>query len=322
MAFVDEIKLHLKAGDGGKGVVRFRREKFRPKGGPAGGNGGRGGDVYIRGVRDSELLKRYASEGEMHAESGEAGGSNSLYGKAGEDLVLDLPIGSMVTNTETGDFYELLEEDEKILILKGGNGGLGNEHFKSSTNQTPKEWTPGKPGQSGNFNIEIRLIADAGFVGFPNAGKSSLLNALTNAQSKVADYAFTTLSPHLGNLYGYILADIPGIIEGASDGKGLGHKFLRHISRTRLLVYTISLEEEDYLNAFNALKTELSSYDESMLEKPYIIVFTKEDLVDDEDVKKARELFSGEDVFVTSIIDDVSIKSLSDGLTKILSSTV
>ena len=225
MAFLDEITIHVAAGKGGDGVVRWRREKFISMGGPNGGDGGRGGHVTIRGVRSLRVLDQYKSKREFFAPNGVDGNSESLKGANGEELRIDFPIGSKVANLTTGQTWELTKEGQEITILKGGAGGYGNEHFKSSTNQAPKKATLGKPGEEADLHIEVSLIADVGLVGFPNAGKSSLLNALTNAQAKIGDYPFTTLDPNLGDLYGYIIADIPGLIEGASVGMGDGNIF-------------------------------------------------------------------------------------------------
>jgi len=239
---VDELKIYAKAGKGGDGVVRWRSERGKPKMGPAGGNGGKGGNVYIRAVRDINILSSYKNKKEFIAENGGDGMKNSMEGKDGEDLIIDLPIGSTITDLKDEKKITLLEENEQILILKGGHGGLGNERFKSSTNTTPQEFTAGKSGHESEFFIELELIADVGFIGLPSSGKSSLLNELTNTKAKVGAYPFTTLEPNLGELYSYILADIPGLIEGASEGKGLGHKFLRHIKRTKALDHCVSLE--------------------------------------------------------------------------------
>lgn len=318
--FIDELTLTLRAGNGGDGVVRWRHEKGKEFSGPSGGDGGRGGNVRILGVRDISYLARYANTKELSAERGEDGKRNSMEGKNGDDLILGLPVGSVVTNTETGERLELLHEGEEFLVLKGGRGGLGNEHFKGPTNQQPMESTPGKEAESGEFRIELELVVDGGFIGLPNAGKSSLLNALTNAHAKIGAYPFTTLDPNLGDLYGFILADIPGLIEGASSGKGLGHKFLRHIKRTKVLLHCISVEHEDVLAAYDTVRTELASYGEGLTDKKEIILLTKTDTVEPEKSETLKKEFEarGFAVFTVSILDDAALKTLSDGLVRIL----
>lgn len=320
MAFVDELKIYARAGTGGDGVVRWRQDKFEDRGGPAGGDGGRGADVYIEGVKDSGLLSSYTHDTRFIAPNGESGAKKKMKGEDGEDMFIKLPVGSVVTNLDNGEVYELLEEGQKILILKGGKGGLGNEHFKSSVNTTPYESTPGKPGETANLLVELRLFADVGLVGYPNAGKSTLINAVTNSKSKIGAYAFTTLDPHLGTLQEFVIADIPGIIEGASEGKGLGVKFLKHIKRTKMIAHLVSFENEDMLQSYKNIRKELENYDVDLAKKDEVIILTKTDMSDAETIAKTKKEFEalGKPVFVMSAFDDESIKKLGDELVKIL----
>ncbi|OHA18942.1 MAG: hypothetical protein A2836_03425 [Candidatus Taylorbacteria bacterium RIFCSPHIGHO2_01_FULL_45_63] len=320
MAFVDEIKLRIEAGHGGNGVVRWLHEKGKEYGGPSGGNAGKGGDIYGEAIRDVGILARYRTVKVFKAERGGDGEKNGRHGKNGEDLVIPFPLGSVITNLATRRKVELLKDGEKVLLLSGGRGGLGNKFFKSSVNVRPKEFTQGEKGEGADFQIELELIADAGLIGLPNAGKSSLLNALTNASAKVGSYKFTTLEPNLGALFGFVLADIPGLIEGASEGRGLGHKFLRHIRRTKILLHCISLEEADIAGAYKTIRDELKKYDAELAAKKEIILLTKADLFDKAAItsakKKAEKL--NKKVLVTSSTDAELIKKLSDSLVKIL----
>ena len=308
--------------------MRWHRQKFEPKGGPAGGDAGRGGNFYVSAVRDVHILLKYKAKKSFIAGRGEDGGSKSLHGANGQDFILELPIGSIISNTETDEKWQLTDEGQKILLLKGGFGGFGNEHFKSSVNTTPKESNIGGPGESGNFKIELELFADIGFIGLPNAGKSSLLNALSNADAKVGDYPFTTLDPNLGDFFGYIIADIPGVIEGASEGKGLGVKFLRHIKRTKMLAHLISFENPNMMKSYKEIRKELAKYDknlglgeEGLSSKEEIIVLTKSDVVDDPKIvsKKVKDFQKiAKNVFAISLYDDKMVKKFSDALIKIL----
>jgi GTP-binding protein len=317
MSFVDEIKINLKSGKGGDGVVRWLHLKGKEYSGPAGGNGGRGGDVYIKSVRNSAILEKYVQKVEMHAGNGEDGGNRSRTGADGVDLIMEIPLGSYVKNLETGIEYELLEEGETIKILHGGNGGLGNEMFKGPVNRTPEQQTNGKPGEEADFYIELRLIADYGLIGLPNAGKSTLLNTLTNSKSKVGNYNFTTLEPHLGDMYGIVIADIPGVIEGASEGRGLGHKFLRHITRTGALLHCISSESDDILRDYTTIRTELKAFNPDLIKKEEIILITKVDMQEDPTfTDKIKKLFPEQEILFISVLDDEAIAQLKKRLAR------
>jgi len=306
MSFIDEYNFESKAGSGGDGVVRWRHEKAKEFGGPSGGDGGKGGDVYIRAVRDVALLAKYRNKERFDAENGHPGEKNSKKGKNGEDLYIELPIGSIVTNRDTLETFDLEHEGDTYMVLDGGQGGFGNERFKSSRNITPKQATSGKPGQEGRFFVELRLIADIGLIGLPSAGKSSLLNALTNADAKVGAYHFTTLEPNLGVMYGIVIADIPGLIEGASEGKGLGHKFLRHVRRTHVLAHCISCEDKDIALSYKTIRDELKRYDAALCNKPEILILTKTDVCSSEELagkmKRAKKL--SQHVETVTLYDD------------------
>jgi GTP-binding protein len=300
--FVDELTIHAEAGRGGDGALAWHREKHRPLGGPAGGNGGKGGDVYVRAVRNINELAKYTGTKEFRAENGDAGQGENRHGKNGADLIIDIPIGTMVTHVESAKTYELLAEGEVILALRGGNGGLGNETFKSSTNRSPQDTTNGKLGEKSTLHLALSLVVDVGIIGLPNAGKSTLLNALTNAHSRVGAYPFTTLVPDLGDLYGYTLADIPGLIEGAAEGKGLGHTFLRHVQKTKMLLHCVALTDDDVSASYETVRHELAAFDGSLTTRTEWIILTKSDAVDEDSTKKTLKLYKKKKttVFVVS----------------------
>ncbi|WP_373058389.1 GTPase ObgE [Gemmatimonas sp.] len=283
--FVDRVLVKVEAGTGGSGQTSFRREKFAPMGGPDGGDGGRGGDVIVRGDRNLTTLLDYTYRDAWKAERGQHGEGSNRTGRSGEDIVLPVPPGTVVRDAETQEFLgEVMEDGHTILVSKGGRGGKGNSFFVTPTHQSPREWQPGEEGHARTLELELKLIADIGLVGQPNAGKSTLLSVISAARPKIADYPFTTLSPNLGVVplsdhRSFVVADIPGIIEGASEGKGLGLRFLRHIERTRMLAFMIPIDAEDWQAELDQLRHEISSYSTELAAKPYCVVFTKLDLL-------------------------------------------
>jgi GTP-binding protein len=293
MKFVDEATIDVVAGDGGNGCMSFRREKFIPFGGPNGGDGGRGGSVYAVGDRNLNTLIDFRYARRHEARSGENGRGSDQYGAAAEDIVLRMPMGTIIRDAETeAVIAELLVPDEKVLIVKGGDGGFGNLHFKSSTNRAPRQKTPGWPGEAKKLKLELRVLADVGLLGMPNAGKSTLIAAVSNAKPKIADYPFTTLYPNLGVVrvaaeQSFVVADIPGLIEGAAEGAGLGHFFLRHLQRTHLLLHLVDFapfdESIDPVAQVRAITAELKKYDPGLKAKPRWIVLNKLDMIPAED---------------------------------------
>ena len=289
MKFVDEATIEVAAGNGGNGCLSFRREKFIPFGGPNGGDGGRGGSVWALADRNLNTLIDFRYARRHEARNGEHGRGSDQYGAAAADIVLRMPVGTIISDADTGErIVELLEHDQKVLLAKGGDGGFGNLHFKSSTNRAPRQKTPGWPGEHRRLQLELRVLADVGLLGMPNAGKSTLIAAISNAKPKIADYPFTTLHPQLGVVrvaaeQSFVVADIPGLIEGAAEGAGLGHQFLRHLSRTSVLLHLIDMappDDSDPAKDALALSAELKKYDPALHRKPRWLVFNKADMVE------------------------------------------
>ncbi len=281
---IDDITIKIKSGDGGNGCAAFSGNMMTL--GPTGGSGGNGGSVYFEGVSDLSSLNRLRHKKVFKAENGEPGQRKLNDGARGEDLIIPVPVGTVIHNLSSKTDQEIVKIGEKILGIQGGLGGKGNYHFRGSKNTTPKQFQKGLPGQEIRIRLELKLIADIGLIGLPNAGKSSLLNELTNAKSKVANYQFTTLEPNLGVYYSLILADIPGLIEGASEGRGLGVKFLRHIERTRILFHLVSAESQDITADYKTIRKELGSYNKTLLEKEEFLFLSKVDLVSAPEAKK------------------------------------
>lgn len=284
MNFVDDVKINVKAGRGGAGAVHFRREKFVPKGGPDGGDGGDGGSVTVRATNSLQTMADLAGLTLIKADAGRPGGPQRKSGHSGGDAVISVPLGTRVTDTRTGQLIgDLTAEGQEVIAVKGGKGGRGNWHFRSATNQTPEEFEPGEVGGEREIQLQLQLLADAGLIGLPNAGKSSLLNRLTSAQARVGAYPFTTINPNLGvlrlNDRDVILADIPGLIEGAAQGKGLGHRFLQHVQRCRVLIHVLAADDADLLATYKTVRQELVAYHPDLEKKPEIVVINKIDLL-------------------------------------------
>ena len=323
MAFIDEAKFYVKGGDGGNGCVSFRREKFVPKGGPDGGDGGDGGDVIIRASRRLGSLIDFRYRSHFNAERGLHGQGKKKHGRNGADCIVNVPMGSIIKDAETGEvIVDLIEDGQSIVVAKGGLGGRGNTHFTSSTNRSPRLAGKGKPGPERWLRIELKLLADIGLVGLPNAGKSTLLSALSAAQPKIASYPFTTLEPHLGVLQSAdhrpcIIADIPGLIEGAHQGAGLGHKFLKHIERTKIILHIIDASGsiENTINDHKIIESELLNYNEELLQRRQILLLNKTDLIQDSDqLEKLKKIFinKGLKVIHISALTGDGIENLKD----------
>ncbi len=307
---IDEIKAKILGGKGGSGCVAFDTSKGGR--GPSGANGGNGGNVYLEGVSNLSALNKFRFKKEFAAASGENGRAKLRDGANGKDIIMKVPIGTIAHNLDTKKDSEIVEVGQKVLIAKGGKGGKGNWFFRSSTNTTPKEFEKGEKGESFNFFLELQMIAEVGLIGLPSAGKSSLLNSLTKADVKVAAYPFTTLEPNLGDYYGLIIADIPGLIEGASEGKGLGIKFLRHIKRTRILIHCVTSESDDLVGDYNVIRKELEKYEKTLSQKKEYIFLTKTDLISEEEITKKIKILGklNPDILAVSINNEDSLNEV------------
>lgn len=326
--FVDYVKLFASSGNGGKGSIHLHREKFITKGGPDGGDGGRGGHVIIKANKHLWTLYTFKFKKHFSAGHGGDGSKNRSSGAQGEDCIVEVPLGTVVRDSETNTvLFEITEEHQEEILLEGGLGGRGNWHFKSSTRQTPRYAQPGREGTALQITLELKVLADVGLVGFPNAGKSTLLAALTSAKPKIADYEFTTLKPNLGiveyrDYRSFVMADIPGIIEGAAEGKGLGHYFLRHIERNSILLFVIPADIKDVKEAFEVLYNELKKYNPELLDKEYMVVLSKADLLDEELKKEYAEemnsLFKEIPHLIISSVTQYQLTELKDVLWKLI----
>lgn len=324
MKFIDESKIEVFAGKGGNGVASFRREKYIDKGGPDGGDGGRGGSVFAQADRNINTLVDFRFTRTHRARNGEAGRGSDCYGKGADDVILRMPVGTVITDINSGEVIaDLARDGEVVLLAQGGKGGLGNLHFKSSTNRAPRQCTPGEEGEERELQLELKVLADVGLLGMPNAGKSTFIRAVSAAKPKVADYPFTTLHPNLGVVRvshekSFVIADIPGLIEGAAEGAGLGHQFLRHLARTRLLLHLVDIapmhEGTDPVAEARAILNELKKYDQALYEKPRWLVLNKLDLLEDRDEKVAAFLKEFSDFdrhFAISAINGEGCKELT-----------
>ena len=323
--FVDYIKVYASSGKGGRGSAHLHREKFITKGGPDGGDGGRGGHIILRGNKDMWTLFHLKFKKHFRAEQGGDGSKSRSTGKDGTDIYIDVPLGTIVRDSETAEIiFEITENGEEKILLEGGMGGRGNWHFKSSTNQTPRYAQPGVDGLEGWFQIELKILADVGLVGFPNAGKSTLLSVITAAKPKIADYAFTTLKPNLGiveyrEFKSFVMADIPGIIEGAAEGKGLGHRFLRHIERNSTLLFLIPADSDDIHKVYEVLLNELKKHNPELLDKQRLLAISKTDMLDEELQEEIKnELPTGIPFVFISSLAQIGLQELKDKLWKML----
>lgn len=337
MKFIDEAIIQVHAGKGGDGVASFRREKYIPRGGPDGGDGGRGGSIFALADRNINTLIDYRFARIHRARNGQNGQGSDRYGKSAEDVVLRMPVGTLIKDAHTGETVaDLVCDQQTVLLAKGGTGGIGNLHFKSSTNRAPRQFTYGEPGQEFEFKLELKVLADVGLLGMPNAGKSTLIRAVSAARPKVADYPFTTLHPNLGMVRvdhnrSFVMADIPGLIEGAAEGIGLGHRFLKHLSRTRLILHVVDMmplnEEIDLVHEAQALVQELQKYDEALYQKPRWLVLNKTDMMPEEKREEMCRQFVGklgwkDKYFIISALTGEGCKQLTYAIMDYLEQTM
>ncbi len=330
--FVDYVKIHLTSGKGGKGSTHLRREKYIPKGGPDGGDGGRGGHIILQANKNLWTLYHLKFKRHFKAGHGGAGGKQTSTGADGDDVIIEVPLGTVVKNTDTGEtLFEMTEHEEERIVAKGGKGGKGNAHFKSATRQTPRFAQPGLEGEEMNITVELKVLADVGLVGFPNAGKSTLLSVVTAAKPKIANYEFTTLKPNLGIVtyrdhQTFVMADIPGIIEGAAEGKGLGHYFLRHIERNSTLLFLIPADADDIKKQYDILLDELKRYNPELLDKERLIAISKSDMLDEELKGEMKEQldkeFKGLPYLFISSVAQQGLMELKDSLWEMLNKDV
>lgn len=322
--FVDYVKIFARSGNGGSGSAHFRREKFIPKGGPDGGDGGRGGHVILRGNGQLWTLLHLKYRRHIFAGHGGSGSKAMSSGADGEDVIVEVPLGTIARHAETGEtLFEITDNGDERILCSGGRGGLGNVHFKSATNQAPRYAQPGEPGVEDWYVLELKVLADVGLVGFPNAGKSTLLSTISAAKPKIADYPFTTLVPNLGIVNyregrSFVMADIPGIIEGAHEGKGLGHRFLRHIERNSILLFMVPADSKDIMEEYHILASELEKYNPELLDKKRVLAITKSDMLDDELMEEVRNTISVAPYVFISSVTGFGIDRLKDMLWRVM----
>lgn len=323
--FIDKVHIYVRSGNGGAGCVHFRHDKFSVKGGPDGGDGGNGGSIIFKTNRNLSTLHNLRFKRHFCAQNGQGGGESNCHGKNAEDIIIEVPVGTTIKDADTDEFLvDLAEENSEVVLLKGGKGGLGNTHFKTSTRQAPYFAQPGIKGEEKNLILELKLLADVGLVGFPNAGKSTFLSVVSEAKPKIANYPFTTLVPQLGIVNhrdkNFVLADLPGIIEGASEGKGLGLRFFRHIERNKILLLLIDASSENPYSTFLSLREEIKNYSEVVFDKPFFVVITKIDSVDDQKLKDIDEVFQQNNIqpFFISSQQQTGISTLLDKIISVL----